>query len=768
LGQNPRILKSGEIPAEEYRRLWETITAGQEWRGTFHNRKKNGELFWESASIAPVVDDNGQITHYVAVKEDITERRRAEEAVRESERHYRRFVERNAAGVLRTDPDGQILECNQTLAGMFGYDSPEELKTRCVTELYFNLADRQVLLDHFKDQPVLTGYEICFKRKDGSLLWVIANLSLYHGENGATDFLEGTLIDITEHKCTEQLLEFIGQEGWAGYQDELEFLARLTEHIGRALAVDYFFIGRLKDAQTVETVGFYAKGKIVPDIEFITRGTPCGNVVGKALCHYGDKLPELFPADARLVQMGAQSYLGIPLTDSAGKPLGLMAVLDTKPMSNVRLATALLEIASIRAAGELERLTAAAALRESEQRYRQLVEMSPDAIFINSDGRLVFVNPAGLKLIGATQPEQLLHRPALDLIHPKYREKVAARLTAVLAERRTVPLTEEQFVRLDGTTVAVEITAIPFVSDDQPAALVVVRDITERKKLEAQFLRAQRMESLGKLASGIAHDLNNTLTPILLSLEMLKEKVTDAEDLKSFAMLEAGVQRSASLVKQVLTFGRGVEGQRITVKPMLIVREIEEIIRETFPKSVVFECQADPDLWLVTGDATQLQQVLLNLCINARDAMPQGGNLGIRLANVVLDQIYAGMNLEAKPGPYVVIKVEDTGVGIPPEIRDRIFDPFFTTKEPGKGTGLGLATVLGVVKSHGGFINCYSELGKGTKFNVYLPGNATPGVAETVAVEQSLLPRGHGELVLFVDDEEAIRKVSQKTLERFG
>ena len=198
---------------------------------------------------------------------------------------------------------------------------------------------------------------------------------------------------------------------------------------------------------------------------------------------------------------------------------------------------------------------------------------------------------------------------------------------------------------------------------------------------------------------------------------------------KLLQALEANVQRGAGLVKQVLAFGRGMEGERIAVHPKHIAREIKQIIHETFPKSVEFEFHSPPDLWTITGDPTQLHQVLLNLCVNARDAMPKGGKLSLHMENMMFDETYAGMNLEARPGPYVLIKVTDTGRGIPKEIQDRIFDPFFTTKEPGKGTGLGLSTTLAIVKSHGGFINCYSEPGKGTLFKVYLPANPT-AVAE--------------------------------------
>ena len=218
----------------------------------------------------------------------------------------------------------------------------------------------------------------------------------------------------------------------------------------------------------------------------------------------------------------------------------------------------------------------------------------------------------------------------------------------------------------------------------------------------------------------------------------------------------------------MLAFGRGIKGDRVLLQVRNIAREIEKIARETFPKSVQFQMEAAADLWTVSCDPTQIHQVLLNLCVNARDAMPNGGQLSLCLNNVTLDEGYAGINLDARPGPYVVISVEDTGTGIPREIQERIFEPFFTTKELDKGTGLGLSTSLAIVKSHGGFIHCYSEPGKGSDFKVYLPANATSAAAADEPAEPSPLPRGHDELVLVVDDEAPIRELAQYILEHFG
>jgi signal transduction histidine kinase/ActR/RegA family two-component response regulator len=306
-------------------------------------------------------------------------------------------------------------------------------------------------------------------------------------------------------------------------------------------------------------------------------------------------------------------------------------------------------------------------------------------------------------------------------------------------------------------------------TDDKPSSIMIVSaDITEKRKFESQTLRLQRLESIGTLASGIAHDLNNVLTPLLISVQLLKEKVTSKEQNLLLDTLNRNAVRGARLVKQILTFGRGVKGDRVVVKPGNVVQEIKQLVLDTFPKSLKLQVNAPADLWTVIGDATQLHQVLLNLCVNARDAMPRGGTLTIQLENVVLDEASAARNLEAKAGPYVRLQVADTGSGIPKSIQSRIFEPFFTTKEQGQGTGLGLSTCFTIVKNHGGFITCYSEPGKGSAFKVYLPANTSVHIAEQPVTSTVTLPSGRGELVLIVDDEQVIREFAQVTLQCYG
>lgn len=306
-------------------------------------------------------------------------------------------------------------------------------------------------------------------------------------------------------------------------------------------------------------------------------------------------------------------------------------------------------------------------------------------------------------------------------------------------------------------------------AEQRPKFIYIVdEDITELKKLEQQFLRVQRLESIGTLAGGIAHDLNNILGPIMMATAILRRENVDPKTLKLLDTVEASAKRGADMIKQVLTFARGVEGERVLLQPRHIIKEIVSIGKETFPKSIRISEHLAKDLRTILGDATQVHQTLMNLFINARDAMPDGGELTITANNVELDERFARRNPLAKAGPYVLLSVRDTGTGIPPEALDLVFDPFFTTKEYGKGTGLGLSTVLGIVKGHGGFIDLRSEIGKGTEFSVYFPISDTAPLQPPSVRRADITIVGRNELIMVVDDEAAIREVTVTTLEGCG
>jgi two-component system cell cycle sensor histidine kinase/response regulator CckA len=408
--------------------------------------------------------------------------------------------------------------------------------------------------------------------------------------------------------------------------------------------------------------------------------------------------------------------------------------------------------------------------KRAEEQIREqaaLLDQAQDAIMVRDlNHKVLFWNKGAEHIYGWTA-EEAIGKNVRDLIFKQPSEQFEVARKTVIEKGEWIG--EMHQARRDGAAIVIE-SRWTLVTDENGvprSVLVINTDITEKKRMEAQFLRAQRMESIGTLAGGIAHDLNNVLSPILMAIDMLQMKTTDETSKKWLAVLRTNAERGGDMVRQVLSFARGVEGERVALQPKHLIKEIIKILRETLPKSIEISFQIPNDIWIISADATQIHQVLMNLCVNARDAMPDGGSISISAENVVLDENYARMHIEAKSGRFVMISVADTGPGMSPEIQSRIFEPFFTTKEMTKGTGLGLSTALTIVKSHGGFINVYSELHKGSHFTVYLPALDKPGGVDANAVHADL-PLGHGEVILVVDDEDSIREITRGTLETFG
>ncbi len=401
-------------------------------------------------------------------------------------------------------------------------------------------------------------------------------------------------------------------------------------------------------------------------------------------------------------------------------------------------------------------------------RQAALLDKATDAIFVRDlEHRVTYWNKSAERLYGWNAAE-ITGRSVNEVLHRADDQTAARAMETVLSNGEWAG----EFQKLSKTGLRITVEARwTLVRDEQgkPHSILAINtDVTERKKLEAEFLRAQRLESIGTLAGGIAHDLNNLLLPIMMGVDLLKQTETRDMPLSIIRNIERSAKRGADLVRQVLSFARGVEGERIALQLSHIVAEIEAIVRNTFPKNITLERVIPPDLWSVRGDPTQLNQVLLNLCVNARDAMAKGGVLAIRAQNVVIDEQYALMNPGTVAGRYVMLEVSDEGCGMAKEIAERVFEPFFTTKELGHGTGLGLSTVLGIVRSHGGFANVYSEPGKGSLFKVHLPADVEPEGPAHNDSGAPLLPRGQGELILVVDDEVSILDMMRQTLESFG
>lgn len=499
----------------------------------------------------------------------------------------------------------------------------------------------------------------------------------------------------------------------------------LAQFLASALEADCTWIGEWKRAEDrVRTIAVCVNGTIGENFEYSPAGTPCQDVIGKEAGVYLEGIRRLFPSAYLLAPIEAEAYVGMPLFDSANQPIGVIAALYRYPLdeSQAQQAKTILQMFGSCAAMKLERLRVEETLHESEERYRQLVELSPDGIGIHQEGRLVFINAAGARLFGAKEPSELLGKSVMELVHPDYHEVVQERIRTMREKQIPAPLIEEKFVRLDGTLVDVEVAATPILYRDQPAILVFVRGIQDRKRLEEQLRRSQKMESLGRLAGGLAHDFNNLLTSVLGFAELAEEQLPPEHPARPYLhYIQKAAEHAAGVIQQLLTFARRQSTEPRLISLNKLIGGLEKILQGLVGEAIELFIQLEPALWSIKADPNQIEQVILNLVVNARDAMPKGGKLTIETKNIALGKQEVSHPLGMATGEYVMLSIRDTGVGMPEEVKQRLFEPFFTTKEVGQGTGLGLAIVYGIVKQSGGEIEVESELGQGTTFRIFFP-----------------------------------------------
>jgi PAS domain S-box-containing protein len=409
---------------------------------------------------------------------------------------------------------------------------------------------------------------------------------------------------------------------------------------------------------------------------------------------------------------------------------------------------------------------------DAEERIRKqaaLLDKARDAIIAyDMDGHVIYWNKSAERLTGWSKEEMLGKRANDYLFDDEQREKLPSCWKAVKETDEWKGELHQQ--TKDGEEIIVESrwTLVREADGTPESVLVINTDITERKQLESQFLRSQRMESIGRLVSGIAHDLGNLLVPISLGVKVLQQRFSDDEKaIRTLSMIQNSAERGSDMVEQVLAFARGVEGERVMLQPETVIDDVRNITGETFPEEIDVDVEVDDDLEQVMGDATQVQQVLMNLCVNARDAMPDGGTLTIRAENTTLEEEDARKNIDAEPGEYVCLAVADTGVGMPDEVVDKIFEPFYTTKPEGEGTGLGLSTAYSIIKGHDGFIDVSSTKGEGTTFRIFLPV-ATDEETTDEERPTTVMQNGEGTRVFLVDDEPNILSATRDALEQSG
>ena len=729
------------------------------------------------------------------------ERQQAENALRKSEERYALAASGSTGGVWDWDIASGGVYYSPRFRDLLGYAGDEFPNSFTAWEQKIHPDDlprvREALEGHLtRRAPYRVDYRI--KSRSGEYRWFETSGQALWSESGEPLRMAGSSLDIHQRKHTEERVQRLNRLYAVGSsineaiarvrnpQQLYEAAAHIAVEEGLARMA---WVGLLEPGTShlkpMACAGFdrgYVRSVTISAIDVVKGKGPAGRAFRTGVHAVSNDIEndDTFLSKALALERGFLSCAAFPLKPG-GTTTGVLIIYAGErnyfEEEEVRVLNALAENLSF-AAGtahkEQERQEAVEALVEKERMISTLLSNLPGGAAYrarNDDAWSLDFVSQGWREVTGYEPSAFAGDAPMNfrsLMHPDDVEDVRKEVNEALARRKSFEFTyriraangTEKWIWERGQGIFAENGRVQCLEG-------FVTDVTEKKRMELEFLRAQRMESLGTLAGGIAHDLNNVLTPILMSLSMLRLRLSQPRDLALLTTLESSANRGADMVKQIISFARGVEGRSLLLRPKDVVQEIEHLIVETFPKSIAFSVTYAPDVANLEGDPTQLHQVLLNLCLNARDAMPDGGSLDICVSNVMIDEPFTILNPEAKTGPHVLFEVRDTGSGIPQELLDRIFDPFFTTKEVGKGTGLGLSTTLGIVRSHRGFTQLSSHVGKGTVFHIYIPATTTVSKSDA-SVADPIRQYGKGELIMVVDDEISILTATTHTLEAFG
>ncbi|HEY7682440.1 MAG TPA: PAS domain S-box protein [Gemmatimonadales bacterium] len=857
LGSTPRVLKSGRQDDAFYRRLWADIRAGQAWRGEVVNRRKDGTTYIQELVIQPVRNAAGEVAHFVGIGHDVTERRRAQEALEMTQLSMDQATDM----ILWVDADGRFTYANASAVRGFGYP-PETLLALSVPDIT-SAVPRERWRETWEAarRAGSLRMEATVRRGDGSLL--PCEVVVTHLEIGGKEFQCAIVRDLTERKQAERALAEQEAQWRALSEQSLTGIAliqdgdfvyvnpRLAEMFGfspgemiglptvavvhpddRAMgreslrrqlsgelpSVHHLFKGLRKDG-TVFDVELYGRAlthrgrpaalSTLLDISDRRRAAAAletqdkwfrslieNSVEGIGLMTADTTALYLSPAFKRMLHYPVEEWLGRPLLelihpDDLPQALSTLAGGVQAPGVPIPwqfrfrdatgawrwmegtavnlIADPAVEGIAVNWRDVTDRKEAEEALQTSERRLRTLLDTVRLIVLgLDSKGRVDYVNPFFLQLTGYTR-EEVLGQPWIERFLPPGEQRKFQGVFLDLIEHNFHPYYQNLIVTKAGEErlVAWNNTVVRDPRGRATGTLSIGEDITEHRRLEAQFRQAQKMEAVGQLTGGIAHDFNNILMAIVgytdFLLPAVSQSPAQAEDVQE---IRKAADRATVLTRQLLAFSR----RQVLVPQLLdlntLVGEIGKMLRRLIGEDISFRTSLAEELGTVRADPGQLEQVIMNLVLNARDAMPAGGTLEIGTANVELDQGYVESHPYVAPGPYVSLWVTDSGIGISEEVKSHLFEPFFTTKPVGKGTGLGLATVYGIVKQSGGHVSAYSEVDEGSTFRIYLP--RVDETAETIAPSEWNRPVGGQETILVVDDDDSVRALVQRVLSEHG
>jgi PAS domain S-box-containing protein len=766
------LLASDEFHGEALR-FSERAAAGEVVRANTKRRRRDGSFVDVQITCVPLLQD-GKIVGCYGIYQDITERCAAERAQQEAEKKLSLLFENAVEGIFQTTVDGRLLSVNPALARMCGYSSPAEMLATVHDigkDFYADPRTRLEFQREMEEHGAVQAFEYQLRKKNGALIWISENARVIRDADGKVTAYEGTMEDITERKRSELerqiTFEIIHGVNVTDNLDELLYL--IHQSLNKVLYAENCFVALYESASGMFHFPFFVdQFDEAPPPQQVGRScTAYVYRTGRAML-IPQQVFDRLAADGEVELVGtpSPSWLGVPLRT----PAATIGVLVVQHYENEFAYTErdLEFLASVggQIALAIDRKRAEEKIRESEARLRVLVEQLPAVLWtVSKDLCFTSALGAGLTRLGL-KPNQIVGVSLFD-----YFETPDPAFLPIAAHRRAIAGEPTTFhVEWKGGSYTCHVEPLRTAEGELQGAICMALDITDRRQLEEQLRQAQKMEAVGRLAGGIAHDFNNLLMVIQGYADLMTERLAEGDPLRRNAeQIQTASQRATSLTRQLLAFSRKQMLAPKVLSIQSVVTEMEKILRRLIGEDVQLETSSVADLGLVKADRSQIEQVILNLAVNARDAMPEGGRLTIETANVDLDESFSHSSVMLSPGPYVMLAVTDNGCGMDVETQAHIFEPFFTTKEKGKGTGLGLATVYGIVKQSGGYVWVYSEPGRGTSFKVYLPRvwdePTTPG--RDRRIEGQRLPQGT-ETVLLVEDEKGVRELAREYLEMTG